>query len=255
MSVSNLLEILQITETQSEKMAAFNTAMNQMEKVVAGRYILPSSGVNDNDIFTLPYDDSDDLSDRTALRFIYCEIAPGATDDFTVIHPTAVHFFFVRNKTGHTATFKVAGTAGNTVDVPPYTGQILYCDGTAFTEILISSATSAADVSVSFWGTPGPSETIASILLARDTDFLPDFSGIQVTLSSDPSSTYVMEVFSNVTKIGEISIAFNGAVTATTVGGTEKTVSAGDRLRVVAPPTENVSISNIRIAIPGTTTL
>lgn len=253
MSVSTDLEILQVTETQASKVTAMNTAFSQMEKVISGKYALNTdSATSSGDIITLPYDDSGDLTDRTALRFIYLELVAGATADFKVVHPAKPHMFFVRNNTLYVATFAAGGT---TVQVQPQTGQILYCDGNDFFLLMEDTRMVSNDFDIQYWGTPGPSEVIADIIVARDTTIIDNMTGAVGRAANNPASTYVIDVYDSGTKFGEISISAIGAFNFSHTVSGDRVISAGDRLRLVGNAVEDPDISGIQIAIPATTLL
>lgn len=251
MSVSDALELLQVTETQASKVAAINTAFSQMEDVISGKYTLnTSSATSIGDVINLPYDNSGDLTDRTALRFIYLELASGATADFKVIHPTKPHMFFVRNNTLHTATF---GAGGDEVQVQANTGQIVYCDGTNFALLLTDTRAVANDFDIQYWGTPGPSEVMADILVARATTITDDLTGTVGRVGSNPTGgDYVISVYDNFDKFGEITINTSGQFTfAHTVSG-NRVIAAGARLRLVGDASEDLNIKDFQITIPAT---
>lgn len=252
MSVSSLLELLQITETQSEKMTALNTLVSQLEKVVAGTYTLNTAG--GLAAYTLPYDDSSDLSDRTALRFIRLLLNDAASANFKVIHPPKEHLFFVFNDSSYIATFDAGGV---TVEVKPNSGQILYCDGIDFHLLLSALSTVAADFHFQYTGSPGSSEIMGEILVARDTTILDNLSGAQCIVGTRGASTVVLDVLDNTTKFAEVSISSNVLFepTFTTTVGTTRVISAGDRLRLRAPSTVVADFADVLLTIPATAVL
>lgn len=253
MSVSALLELLQITDTQSEKMAALNTIMSQIEQVVAGTYTLAtSSGVT---VYTLPYDNTSDLSDRTALRFVRLRITAGANSNFTVVHPASPHLFAVQNDTLYTASFDAGGVI---IQVQPQTGQLVYCDGTDFFLMLSDTRSVAADFFISYWGTPAASEVVADILVARDTTVPISLVGAvgRSGSISGSASARVFDIYDDGVKFAEATIAPNGSVSFANTGtAAARIISAGKRLRMIAPATEEPSLVDFQFTIPATALL
>lgn len=246
MSVSAILELLQVTETQSEKMTAFNTVMEQMEKIMADTYTV--STITGETNYTLPYDNTSDLSDRRALRFIRLMLVGSADATFNVLHPRNKHMFFVRNDTTQIARFDAGGA---TVDVQPGSGQVLYCDGNDFFLLLNDTARSAADFSIQYWGKPAASEILADMLVARQTFLLDDFAGARGIAGVAPAvSPYVIDVLVNASVVGTVSITGSTFTFATTGGAV--TVDPGERLILRAPATEDANFSDIRIVLPAT---
>lgn len=257
MPVSTILEIPQLTEAQSQKAATTNIGLSAMAEAIADIYTVDTSvATSTNFEIELEYDDSDDLSVRTALRFIYLNIAAGATHTFRVIHPDAKHLFYAKNSTTQTVTIKTADASG--VVLGPGASQIIYCDGTACVGLLAGSTeiAAAADFTVMYFGTPVASEVIAEMITARTVTLQENFLGSVGNVETNPASTYVLDVadIGGVSPIalGTISISTGGSFTFDTTDTGVKTISAGRRLRITAPSTSDASIKDIMIAIAGT---
>lgn len=251
MPVSNLLEFLQLTEAQSQKAAAFNEVIAEMEKTIAEKYTVVGSDGDEGDDIVLPYDDTDDLSDRSALRFIYLEIDNSSTRTIEVVHPAVQHIFYVRNTSNYTATIKTP--VGDGADVAAGAGQIVYCDGTDCVGLLTNFAaiTQVDSYNVNYFGTPTASEVIASFLPVVDVTFPADFFDSRGEVQDNPDGTYEMGVFAEATQIGTISVAVGGAVTFATTSNEEQTCTDIQTLQVRAPATVDPGISGIQLALKG----
>lgn len=255
MATSAILEVPQITEAQSEKATAFNIGVTMLTEAMAEVYSVDSTGAdNDTNKIILPYDDTDDLSDRTALRFIFLNVQAGASGTFTIQHPDSKHLFYVKNNS--TETCRIKTEFGATVSMGPGAGQIVYCDGTDCIELLASSSTIRAqdDLAVNYFGTPQSNEVISKTLVARDTTFSADFNGAVGDVGTSPNvdGSVTLTVKRGTTTIGTIVINIGGSFTFATVGNVEQVVNAGQVLTVEAPAGINPTIRDIQFVLPAT---
>lgn len=253
MAVSAILEIPQVVETQSNKATAFNTALGFLEQAIADSYSFTTPlAVTPGFNYSLPFDDANDLSIRTALRFMYLEIQTGATAAFNVIHPDNEHLFFVRNNSGQNATIKTAAGAG--VTIRDQGANIVYCDGVDCIAILPEgfTVTTPYDIMFQFFGpqAPNTSEVFAEVLVSRDV-FLPaNLLDSVFRVGTNPAATYVIDVLDDGVDIGDISISTGGVVTVTLA---EQTVAAGSVLALRAPATVDATFTEFRAIFNATT--
>jgi hypothetical protein len=254
MAVSSLLELLLISESQTQKATAISTALTQMESVIAASYDLDTSaattiGYNLN----IPFDDANDLSSRTALRFIYLTLLDGATENFNVIHPDNNHLFIVNNQTTETATIKTSAGTGS--PLAPGQVKLVYCDGTDIVDVSqalsISTVIAPYDVDVAVFGAPNPSETLARIVFARETTFPDNFAGSRGACITDPSSSYAMTVRRNGSSVGTVTVATDGSFAFNTTGSGDLVYAAGDVLTVTGPA-DPFGIEDINFTLVGT---
>jgi hypothetical protein len=135
MATTTNLEINQLTEAQSGKASSVNIAVEALESALSGIYVLDSTpAATQSYTFVLPYDDSNDLSDRTALRFMVLEVAQGTDGNITVVHPDRNHIFHVVNRTAYTVTVETVTNDASVTVAANSTAQV-YCNGTEIIEL------------------------------------------------------------------------------------------------------------------------
>lgn len=256
MSVTPNLELLAISESQTQKATAINTALSQMEEAISSSYTLNTSlAVTANYNVVIPFDDSNDLSDRQALRMVYLDIAAGATADFNVIHPDNPHLFFAKNSSAHTATVKTS--VGSGFPLTPSSSAILYCNGVDVINLSNSFVYSnnikqAYDFDVAVYNKPKSGQVIAKTIIPRDVIFAANFTGSVGVVGINPTAVNELEVKDNGSVIGTVSVSTAGVVTFTTVSGTEKQVTAGSVLTVQNQSTADATLADLNISLVGT---
>jgi hypothetical protein len=261
MAVTSLLELLVLTEAQSQKATAVNTALAALEAALADTYALSTSAADvPGEDVVIPFNDTNDLSARTALRFIYLTLTAGATAAFDVIHPDNKHLFFVTNNTAHTATVKTA--AGTGIAVTAGSTKLLYCNGVNVIEIPISgsggsitSITQAEDYEVAFYGSPVDGEVMAEFIVGRQVTFPANLVGSVGSVGVNPTATVNLDVDDDGTKIGNIAISTSGVFTFTTTGGTARVVAAGSKLVVHNQASADATLENVLVTLLGTITV
>lgn len=132
MTVSPNLEIINVSEAQSNKATTVNTALLAIEQALTDQLVVATTG---GDV-VLPYSNLNDMSIREALRCVSVVLQTGATAPFNVIHPAKKHLFFIKNETSQTATVKTPTGAGVTV----LAGKtlLLYCNGANVENVRVS---------------------------------------------------------------------------------------------------------------------
>lgn len=254
MAVSEFLDFLQVTDTQAQKMAALSQMAEQIGQNLAEVYTLDvSSAVNTStDEFVLPYDDTDDLSDRSGIRFIYLRLTGTPTVDFFVYHPTVKHLFFVENNTPQEArVLPVGGVHTQNARIPNLTGNIIYCDGSFTYTVLPDQRTNWWPLEVQFWGKPAASEEIGRMIMPRDVTILENTTEIVGKVTANPSSTYTIDVYEDTIKYAEIRITTGGVFSYVSTVSGDLTIEAGNELIFYAPASVDATIENIRFAING----
>lgn len=255
MPVSDILQIPVLTEAMAQKTIGVNMAIQSFEKALAGKLdIVTTAATTSGFDVVIPFNTTNDLSAREALRAIYYELLAGATQEFDVIHPNNPHLFLIKNSTTQIATLRTV-VGGSTANVPPGSTYLIYCDGEDMTKMdfTLNTLTQASDYSASFWGKPDTSQVMARFLVGRTTDFPANFSGSRGRVGANPVTTRTFDVMDDATQIGTISVSAAGAVTFATSGGTAKIVAAGSVLTIVnqsgAPDT---IMTDIEIVLLGT---
>ncbi len=255
MPVSTNLEIYQILESQAAKATAANTAIGAVEKAMSDEYNLDtSSATAPGTDLTLPYDNTNDLSDRTALRFIQLTLDAGATATFNVIHPPNRHMFFCTNNTSQTATLKCTGQTG--VTIANGASGLFYCNGTDVAEIDMSvgggGVSFPTELQMNYYGSPPATTVIAKFIIADPIDFAANFAGSVGNVPVNPGAQYDIDVQDDGGSIGTISISSGGVFTFTTTGGTSKNAASGSIITLVSDATPDGALTEIHVALRGT---
>ncbi len=103
-----------------------------------------------------------------------------------------------------------------------------------------------------FTTTPTNSEVLGLYIAADAFTIAANMSGSQVSIGTNPTATFAIDVQKNGSSIGTISISTSGVATLTTTSGTSKSVSAGDVIKFVAPSTADTTIANVAVTVKGT---
>lgn len=258
MTVSTQLELPLLSESQSQKATWTNEAIAAIESAVAGNYALDTSAATTpGDNVTIPFDDSNDASPRTALRLIYLSLTAGATASFNVIHPDNTHLFYCKNNTTQTATVKTA--AGSGVAIVTGGSAILYCDGTDVLDIsagfTVSSITQDEDYQISVFNKPTNGQVIGKMLVGREVTFPANFTGSVGNVGTNPTADNVFTVKDDGTAIGTVTISSAGAFTFATSGSAAKVVAVGSLLTVENQATADATTSDVLLNLLGTITV
>lgn len=255
MAVSNDLELLQLTEAMSQKSAAVNTVVGQLEGLLSGVLSIATTDATTAGYeLSIPFSDTDDLSDREALRNMVFTLSSGATAAFDLVHPQNPHLFIVKNNTTQVATVKTTVSTADTVDVDAGETIMIYCDGSNCVDIFAAydpTANTGLDrirFDISIHNTPGPDEVIGKFIMPSQTVLNSDFGGEGAgAVNTDPGDDYVISVQDDGTEIGTITFEAGGtsATFETSTTGSDTIISASSVLTLVAPSTINTDITEI----------
>lgn len=108
------------------------------------------------------------------------------------------------------------------------------------------------DVVCSLPGKPGAGATVLLLTYTRTVSFPGNFSGSRGTVGVNPTATATYNVNKNGSSIGTIAVSTGGVVTFTTTGGAAQSFSAGDRMTVIAPGTQDATMSDVAVTFAGT---
>jgi hypothetical protein len=72
------------------------------------------------------------------------------------------------------------------------------------------------------------------------------------SLGVNPTATAVYQIFKNTTNVGTVSISTSGVFTFATTSGAAFTLNAGDRFTMVAPGSQDATLSDVSITLVGT---
>lgn len=107
-----------------------------------------------------------------------------------------------------------------------------------------------------FFFTSAPVANEKLSMIVADIGFVipPNFGGQQfVQVGQAPAATFVITVNQNNQPIGYITLNTNGSVARTTVGGTSKTIAAGDLITFVAPASVDATVADVVAMLWGIT--
>lgn len=251
MSVSNNLELVQPTDTQTNKMAVVSTALSQLERAVSDVLELDvTAGGN----FELPYDDTDDLSDRTALRMVYLHIVGTPSSAVTVYHPDKRHLFYVQNSTDMAVTVRTVTHNGFVIGAG--NGNVLLATETEMLRLLGSQSSIHKDFVVNYWGRPGPAERLATLLVNRPCRIPTSWNGSVGRCGVNPTVEQTIVVSSNGTPIINITVSTAGVFSFARASGSGPILlNVGDVLTFDAPATMDATFSEVQLALGSTSSI
>ena len=263
MAVSSILEFLALTEAMSQKATAVNTVVGQIEKAITGELTIDCSAAVDSntDEITIPYDNSNDLSNRDALHHMLFKLTGSPSVAYSVIHPNNEHLFFVRNLSGQDATFRTAENALPSVTLANGAIAILYCDGDGILDMSSTFGSGATsnllmpyDFHFSMFGKQVTgSQVIGYAIAGRDVNFPADLTTSQVVVGTNPTaSTVQFDVKDDGTVIGNFIVADDGTVSMSTVDNTAKSVDAGSVVTLEGPSSVDATLADVHVALVGT---
>jgi hypothetical protein len=102
-----------------------------------------------------------------------------------------------------------------------------------------------------FTTVPTVSEVLCLHVAAADFTIPANLSTLKSSVGTNPTSSFALDVQNNGVTIGTITVATNGAVTATTTSGTAKAIAAGDVLKIVAPSPVDATAANMTCTLVG----
>lgn len=256
MAVSDYLDFLQITDTQTQKMAAISQLAEQIGQNLAAQYTLDVSTAvsSSTDEFLLPYDNTNDLSDRSGIRYIYLKITGSPTVDVYVFHPLVDHMFFIENETAQAVyILPYGGNYLQNPSIPAGAGNIIYCNATAERcyAVLPDQRTSWWPMECQFWGKPAASEEMGRLIMPKDVTILEDTTEIVGRVTTNPTARYDINVYEQTNKRGEVQISTGGVFTFVTSASSDTLIEAGNELIFYAPSTVDATIEDIRFSING----
>lgn len=122
-----------------------------------------------------------------------------------------------------------------------------------FTELYgLSAGSSPYDFGFVFEATPEADAIVGRVRIGRDIIIPADMAGSSGGVSVNPAATFDVLVQDDGVTIGTISTSTGGAVTFTTVSGTEKSVAAGSEITFVAPNTPDTTVEGMSAVILAT---
>jgi hypothetical protein len=251
MPVSPILEIPMLTETMAQKTIAVNMALQSMEQAIAGFLSIPTT-TGFFPTFEIPFDDTNDLSPREALRAIYYVIEPGADSEFYLHHPPNPHMFVIKNGTTQQCNLRVAG--GPILVLPASVVYLVYCDGVNMIKMDFSliNLTQVNDYDVYFHGAPLAGQVLGRFLVGRDVTFPANLAGAIAKCDVNPLTFWDVGLWANSTNFATLTIASDGDVSGSTTGGAPFTCSIGTVLEFRGPSPADPLVSDIMMYVRAT---
>lgn len=257
MTVSPFLDILQLTEAQSQKATAMNTAMEQLAQTLSDVQVLSVGDIPSlSTTLELPYDAGSDLSDRSGLRAIYYIIENDTYgfSSFSLEHPPVKHFFCVTNNSNYTCEVRVP-LGASIVTIPA--GQTAFCiclgeDGVVAMVPNIQSVLVPYDFDASFFEKPIASQIIARWLVGRNVELPANMALSRGHTVVNPTSAVTMNLRDDGVTIGTISVSTSGVFTFTTTSGTAKSIAGGSILDIEFQGTADATFENFMIVLRTT---
>lgn len=135
----------------------------------------------------------------------------------------------------------------------PASGDRLEYDGTDWVPVA-RGVGQPYDISCDYPGTPEADEVILRFVATRAYSLNADFAGLQGTIATNPTGSFVLTVKNEGTTIGTITISTGGSYTLATTSGTAKSFAIGEVLTVVAPSSADATAAGIAFTFLAVTT-
>lgn len=248
MASSNLLNITQIAESQSNKYQTHNNAVDALEQ--ATNATLENAAVGGS---------AWAISEAEIVRY-YTFKASGASGAFDITVPSTVNsvnaqrVFAVRNEdTTYTATVKASTGSGTSVALAPGASAILMQTHEDVVLVSKSAGTTAPyDIGLFVNGLPVDNDEVMKFVVTRAFSLADDFAGSQGQAGVNPTAAATFTVKHNGATIGTVAISTGGVFTFATSGSGTEDFVAGDRLSVTNPTPQDATLSDVGITFAGT---
>lgn len=253
MSVSALLGVTEVSDTQNNKATTVNNAIAALEQASNAVYVNAAAGGSQIDI-----------NEATFTRHMVFHF-DGVTSNIDVTFPATVggvateRFYAVYNDdSAETITVKDSTEAGSNVSVGPNLGVIVFQNGIDIIKIAditpSLSLTYPADIGIYLPGLPDDGANAAILRFPRACTMPDNFAGSYGYCEVNPTSTADFDVLKNGSSIGTVSISTGGVFTFSTSGSGVETFAAGDRFTLVAPTPQDTTLEDVSITFIATRT-
>ena len=156
------------------------------------------------------------------------------------------------------ADSKVGTRSGNTTEVATSTGSktsghLATWDASGnLVDGGVQGAGQPYDLVCSLVGKPGAAAIVLILTAVRAVGLAANFSGSYGSVGTNPTATATYTIKNGSTTIGTVAISTSGVFTFATTSGTSKSLAAGDRLTIVAPTSQDTTLSDVGFTIAGT---
>lgn len=252
MATSNILNITQIAESQSNKYITHNDAIDALEQSSNSIHVNAAVGGG-----------PEAITEAEAVRNGIFELS-GGDNAFDMEMPATINavnakrFFSVNNlDTTYIITVKASSGSGATATLQPGERGIFYQD---FEDVyLLAAPTSlvgpAYDIAFYFAGVPDGAAEMFKLTAARAFELPDEFVGSVGDSGVNPTVGTVLTVLKNGGSIGTITIATGGAFTFATAGSAAETFAIGDEISVDNQATSDATTADINVTFKGTRTI
>jgi hypothetical protein len=108
------------------------------------------------------------------------------------------------------------------------------------------------DIVCSLAGKPGAAAVVLIFVAVRAVALPANLTASKGSVGTNPTATAAYDVKNNGTTIATVSISTSGVFTFTTASGTAKALAAGDRLTIIAPSSQDATLSDVGFTLAGT---
>jgi hypothetical protein len=250
--MSDNLGLTQLVQSQANKEVTINDQAGELDAAFTAGLAIAITSTN-----------ARTLTDTELRRHFFFDLdpdggdPPGAAITLTVPAGISRGLFAVVNDTGFDVTVEIAGQALISPVVADGQAALLTSDGV---NVRLAGGGGGAGGGSTFYdigflysgGPPGASELLFKWIATRDLTLAVDFAGAVGHIGTNPTSTFDMDVTLDGASIGTISVSTGGVLTFTTTSGTAKSVTAGQRLEVVAPGSADATAADIAVTFTAT---
>lgn len=250
MATTGILAITQMEQNQNNRYLTHNNAVDALEQ--AENRPLANTAVGAG-----PWT----ITEANFTRYKIFK-ASGASAAYDIVVPSLIggvtatkRTFFVWNAdTVDTATVK-ASTPAATVVLPPGAIAEISQDGNDLIALTrfstIGDEALPYDVGFFVSGKPGAAAVIMILVATRPFTLPDDFAGSKYFNGANPTTNPIsFDVQKNESSIGSISVTSSGVATFSTTGA-GVSMAIGDRLKVVAPGTQDATCADISVVFRG----
>ena len=249
--MSNNLALSQVAAAQNQKEVTINDQAGQLDAALTARLALAIDITN-----------ARTLTDTELRRFFFFDLDPdGDPPDGAItlsVPGISRGLFAVINDTGFDVTVEITGQALTPPTIADGEAALLTSDGV---HVRLAGGGGGAAGGSTFYdigflyagGPPGASELLFKWIATRDLTLPADFSGAVGHIGTNPTSTFDLDVALDGSSIGTVSVSTAGVFSFTTTSGTEKSVTGGQRLEVVAPGSADATAADIALTLTAST--
>ncbi|MGE0108238.1 MAG: hypothetical protein AB7S81_00520 [Bdellovibrionales bacterium] len=237
MTTTPNLEIAHIVSSQAQKEVTANTAFDALDKALCQ---LTEITLSDTDLT---------LSDAQMLGSMALKFTGVLTAARTITVPAYPKLLFVLNATSGGYALSVKTPSGTALSFGSGESKLLYCDGSNFT-IAAEAGTAPYDIGGSLLGKPVEGAIILRFPLPRSVRFLANMPLSMGVAAVAATASVSFSICKNGAEFA--TLRFAASSTAATFNcPTTTDFATGDILTLIAPTTQDDTLSDIGFALAG----